>query len=181
MAGGRGSGSRGQIAVAFLLALADGRDRLGGIATKTDAVKEPMMSRKEKPYQGLTLLKQNHAEYPDSPDKAKLEVFENRHPGRDYWITFECPEFTSLCPITGQPDFGRITIRYIADKTCIESKSLKLYLFSFRNHPSFHEEVTNRILDDLVKACKPREMTVFGDFNPRGGISIKVEASHRKK
>lgn len=127
---------------------------------------------------GLTLLRKNVTDYPESPEKARLEAFENRHPGRNYWITFDCPEFTSLCPITNQPDFGRITIRYVPDRLCVESKSLKLYLFSFRNHNSFHEEVVNRILDDLVRICAPREMVVFGDFNARGGISIKVEARH---
>ena len=137
-----------------------------------------MASRKDSSNRGLTLLRKNFSDYPASPEKAVLESFENRHPGRDYWITFDCPEFTALCPITGQPDFGRITIRYIPGRNCLESKSLKLYLFSFRNHPSFHEEVVNRILDDLVKACRPREMVVFGDFNARGGISIQVEARH---
>jgi len=127
---------------------------------------------------GLTLLKRSVQNYPDSPDKARLEAFENTHKKRDYWITFNCPEFTALCPITGQPDFGRITIQYIPGKLCLESKSLKLYLFSFRNHGAFHEEVVNRILDDLVKAIKPKKALVQGEFNTRGGISITVEASH---
>lgn len=126
----------------------------------------------------LTQLGSANTLYPDSPDAAKLEVFDNSHPNRDYLIVLDCPEFTSICPITGQPDFGTIEIEYIADKRCIESKSLKLYLFSFRNHGAFHEEVVNRILDDLVKACKPRKAIVRGDFNPRGGIAIQVEASH---
>lgn len=117
-------------------------------------------------------------EYPDCPERARLETFANRHPDRDYWIVFECPEFTSLCPVTNQPDFGRITIRYIANRLCLESKALKLYLFSFRNHNVFHEEAVNRILDDLVAACRPRKMMVEGDFNPRGGISIKVRCRH---
>lgn len=129
-------------------------------------------------YQELTILKASQTSYPESPDKAKLESFENHYSHRDYWITFDCPEFTSRCPITHQPDFGRISIRYIPDKKCIESKSLKLYLFSFRNYNTFHEEVVNKILDDFVAACQPRRLIVSGDFNPRGGISIKVEAEY---
>ena len=129
-------------------------------------------------YKELTILKSSETSYPESPDEAKLETFENRYSSRDYWITFECPEFTSRCPITNQPDFGSISIRYIPDKKCIESKSLKLYLFSFRNHNTFHEEVVNRILDDIVAVCQPRHAIVSGDFNPRGGISIKVEAEY---
>ena len=128
----------------------------------------------------ITLLGQNKTEYPESPDDARLETFENQYAKRDYWITFECPEFTSRCPVTNQPDFGSITIRYIPEQKCIESKALKLYLFSFRNHNTFHEEAVNRILDDLVAACNPRKMTVTGNFNPRGGIRIDVEASYEK-
>ncbi len=130
-----------------------------------------------KEHKELTILKRSTARHPDSPDKAMLEAFRNTHEQRDYWITFECPEFTAICPVTGQPDFGHITIRYIPDKLCLESKSLKLYLFSFRNHGAFHEEVVNRILDNITKAIKPRHITVTGKFNPRGGISITVEAS----
>ena len=126
----------------------------------------------------LTILGKSKIKYPVSPDKAKLETFENKYPNRNYWISFDCPEFTSICPVTGQPDFGIITIRYIADKKCIESKSLKLYLFSFRNFATFHEEAVNRILDDIVKACNPRKASVTGEFLPRGGISISVEASY---
>ena len=126
----------------------------------------------------LTILGKSKIKYPVSPDKAKLETFENKYPNRNYWISFDCPEFTSICPVTGQPDFGIITIRYIADKKCIESKSLKLYLFSFRNFATFHEEAVNRILDDIVKACKPKKASVTGEFLPRGGISISVEASY---
>ena len=129
-------------------------------------------------YKELTILRQSENYYPDSPEQAKLEIFENTHKDRDYWITFDCPEFTSRCPITNQPDFGKITIRYIPDRWCIESKSLKLYLFSFRNYGTFHEEAVNRILDDIVAVCKPRRAAVVGDFNPRGGIAIKVEAEY---
>jgi 7-cyano-7-deazaguanine reductase len=126
----------------------------------------------------LTLLGKSRTRYPDSPEKAKLEAFRNVSPERDYWIEFDCPEFTALCPITGQPDFGHITIRYIPDRLCLESKSLKLYLFSYRNIGSFHEAAVNRILDDVIATIRPRQATVRGEFNPRGGISIRVEASH---
>jgi len=126
----------------------------------------------------LTLLKRSVTKCPDSPDDAKLEAFQNANSKRDYWIEFDCPEFTSLCPVTGQPDFGHITIRYIPNKLCLESKSLKLYLFSFRNFGTFHEEVVNRILDDLVRIVKPRNAIVTGKFNPRGGIAITVEAAY---
>ena len=132
-------------------------------------------------YSGLTLLKKNHKDYPDSPENAKLETFRNAYPNRDYVITFDCPEFTSLCPITGQPDFGHITVNYIAKEKCIESKALKLYLFSYRNHNTFHEVAVNSILDDLVAACDPKWMQVIGDFMPRGGIAIHVTAEHGKK
>jgi 7-cyano-7-deazaguanine reductase len=126
----------------------------------------------------LTLLKAGEKNYPTRPEDARLEVFENTHRKRDYWITFDCPEFTALCPITGQPDFGHLTIEYVPDRHCIESKSLKLYLFSFRNHGTFHEEVVNRVLDDLVKACKPRQAVVTGEFNARGGIALRVQATY---
>ncbi len=129
-------------------------------------------------HSGLTHLSRGTTNYDNKPDTKILEAFENSHPGRDYKITFKCPEFTALCPITGQPDFGVITISYIADKLCLESKSLKLYLFSYRNHGAFHEEVVNLILDDIVKTIKPRHITVTGNFNPRGGIAINVEASY---
>ena len=136
------------------------------------------MKEVESKYPGLTLLNRSAQAYPDSPDKAKLEAFENAYPKRDYWVHFDCPEFTCLCPITGQPDFAHITIRYIPNKLCLESKALKLYLFSFRNHGTFHEEVVNRILDDVVKAIKPRQAEVKGVFNPRGGIGITIEAEY---
>jgi len=106
----------------------------------------------------------------------ELEVFANPHPDRDYTIEMECPEFTSICPVTGQPDFGTIRIRYVPDQQCIELKSLKLYLWSYRQEGAFHEAVTNSILDDLVAACAPRQMTVVGDFNVRGGITTVVTA-----
>ena len=132
-------------------------------------------------YSGLTLLKKNHKDYPNTPEEAKIETFRNAFPKRDYVITFDCPEYTSLCPVTGQPDFGHITINYIAKEKCIESKALKLYLFSYRNHNTFHEVAVNTILDDLVAACEPKWMQVIGDFMPRGGIAIHVTAEHGKK
>ena len=108
-----------------------------------------------------------------------LETFPNPKPERDYEIAFDCPEFTCLCPKTGQPDFATIRIRYVPDQTCVELKSLKLYLWSFRNEGHFHEAVTNQILDELVSAVSPRHMTVEGDFLVRGGIHTVVRASHR--
>ena len=101
-----------------------------------------------------------------------LETFENKHQTNDYWVQFNCPEFTTLCPITGQPDFGEIIIKYIPDVRMVESKSLKLYLFSFRNHGDFHEVCVNIIMKDLVKLMDPRYIEVTGLFKPRGGISI---------
>lgn len=101
-----------------------------------------------------------------------LETFENKHQTNDYWVQFNCPEFTTLCPITGQPDFGEIIIKYIPDVRMVESKSLKLYLFSFRNHGDFHEDCVNIIMKDLVKIMDPRYIEVTGLFKPRGGISI---------
>jgi 7-cyano-7-deazaguanine reductase len=115
---------------------------------------------------------------PTTPSK-QLEVFPNPAPARDYEIRFECPEFTCLCPRTGQPDFATIRVRYVPDRRCVELKSLKLYLWSFRDEGHFHEAVTNRILDDLVAATRPREMTVEGDFLVRGGIHTTVIASYR--
>ena len=128
---------------------------------------------------GLTLLGKSGTDYPDQVDTTILETFPNRFPDREYLVRMETAEFTSLCPVTGQPDYGTVVIEYVPGPRCIESKSLKLYLFSYRNEPTFMETVTNRILDDLVRACSPREMTVRGIFQPRGGIGITVEASFR--
>lgn len=125
----------------------------------------------------LTLLGRSQSALPSTPGDARLESFPNQNPDRDYWIQLDCPEFTSLCPVTGQPDFARLEIRYVPDRCCVETKSLKFYLASFRNHPSFNEEVVNRILDDLIAACQPRKMTVTGEFGSRGGISLTVLAS----
>jgi 7-cyano-7-deazaguanine reductase len=107
-----------------------------------------------------------------------LETFPNPEPRRDYTIEFTCPEFTCLCPKTGQPDFATFTIRYVPGRTCVELKSLKLYLWSFRNEGHFHEAVTNRILDDLVRAVRPRRMEIVGDFMVRGGIHTVVTVTH---
>ncbi len=107
-----------------------------------------------------------------------LETFENRHQDNDYWVEFHCPEFTTLCPITGQPDFAEIIIRYIPDVRMVESKSLKLYLFSFRNHGDFHEDCVNIIMKDLVRLMEPRYIEVVGLFTPRGGIAIHPYANY---
>lgn len=109
---------------------------------------------------------------------VEIETFPNPFPGRDYNIDMECPEFTCLCPKTGQPDFGILDISYIPDKLCIELKSLKIYLISYRNEGGFHEKVVNIILDDLVSACKPKKMKIVGDFNVRGGIHTTVTVEH---
>ncbi len=134
------------------------------------------MQSDEKRFAGLTQLKASQTSFPLTPTAAKLETFDNMFTDRDYLIEFNCPEYTSLCPVTGQPDMGSIVIRYIPDKYCIESKSLKLYLFSFRNYNTFHEEAVNLILDTVVKACSPRRAEVVGRFCPRGGIAINVKA-----
>ena len=139
-----------------------------------------MVNNQER-FKDLTLLKRSENNYPTSPDQAKLETFDNKFPDRDYIITFDCPEYTSLCPVTNQPDFGHIIIRYIADKKCVESKSLKLYLYSFRNANTFHEESVNTILDALVAVAKPRKAEVVGLFRPRGGIAINVKATYGGK
>jgi len=117
---------------------------------------------------------------PSRPSK-KLETFANPAPSRDYIIETETAEFTCLCPKTGQPDFADISIRYIPEKLCVELKSLKLYLWSFRNEGAFHEAVVNKILDDLIEAIKPRFMEVTGDFKIRGGICTRVKASSGKR
>jgi len=114
---------------------------------------------------------------PTRPSKT-LETFPNPRPERDYEIQFECPEFTCVCPRTGQPDFATLRISYTPDKLCVELKSLKLYLWSFRDEGHFHEDVTNRILDDLVAAIAPRRMTIEGDFNVRGGIHTTIVVEH---
>jgi 7-cyano-7-deazaguanine reductase len=111
---------------------------------------------------------------------SAIETFPNPQPGRDYEIDIRCPEFTSMCPKTGLPDFGEIRITYVPDARCLELKALKYYLLEFRNKGIFYEAVTNAILDDLVAACAPRRMTVTGDFTPRGGIKTTVTATYNK-
>ncbi len=113
---------------------------------------------------------------PTRPSR-ELETFPNPNPGRDYVIEFECPEFTCLCPRTGQPDFAAIRVRYVPGRLCVELKSFKLYLWSYRNEGAFHEAVVNQILDDFARACEPRYAQVVGDFNVRGGIHTTVTAS----
>lgn len=115
---------------------------------------------------------------PTIPSRDQLETFANQFPSRDYTIEIVCPEFTSVCPKTGQPDFGVLTFRYIPAATCVELKSLKLYLQAFRNEGIFYENVTNRILDDLVAVLQPRRMTLVAQFTPRGGISSRIVVSH---
>jgi len=117
---------------------------------------------------------------PSRPSK-KLETFSNPSPGRDYRIHMEIPEFTCVCPMTGQPDFATLVLDYVPDKWCVELKSLKLYVWSFRDEGAFHEAVTNRILDDLVRATQPRLMRLEARFNVRGGITTSVVAEHRKR
>ncbi len=124
------------------------------------------------------LLGRSEARLPECPDSKILETFPNPKPGRPYIITFETEDFTSLCPVTGQPDFAEISIEYIPAKLCVESKSLKFYLASFRYEKAFNEAVVNRILDDFVAACKPAAATITGDFAARGGIALSVEAHH---
>jgi 7-cyano-7-deazaguanine reductase len=117
-------------------------------------------------------------EYKSDYAPEVLETFENKHPDNDYWVQFNCPEFTSLCPITGQPDFAEIKIHYIPGDRMVESKSLKLYLFSFRNHGDFHEDCVNKIMKDLVHLMDPKYIEVLGLFTPRGGISIYPYANY---
>lgn len=127
----------------------------------------------------LTLLG-GKTEYPSDYAPAVLEAFANKHPGRDYWVNLNCPEFTSLCPITGQPDFATIVINYIPDELLVESKSIKIYLFSFRNHGAFHEDCVNIIMNDLINLMHPKYIEVNGLFTPRGGISIHPYANYGK-
>lgn len=122
-------------------------------------------------------LGQSNTDYPSNYSPDVLEAFANKNPGKVAWTTFVCTEFTSLCPKTGQPDFAKIYINYIADKKMVESKSLKLYLFSFRNHGDFHEDCVQKICDDLEKLMKPHYLEVIGEFTPRGGIAIYPFAS----
>jgi 7-cyano-7-deazaguanine reductase len=140
-----------------------------------------MNRSRNKKYAGLTLLGSSEAAFPKSPQQAKIETFPNPKPDRDYRIRLDCPDFTSLCPVTGQPDFAEIVVEYVPGKLCVETKSVKLYLSSYRNVHSFNEQVINHILDDLVKVCQPRRMTIEGRFAPRGGLSLTVVAEHSSR
>lgn len=134
--------------------------------------------RTDKELEGVTLLGNQSTVYSDNYNPDVLETFENKHPENEYVVRFECPEFTTLCPKTGQPDFGRIYISYIPRERMVESKSLKLYLFSFRNHGDFHEDCVNIIMKDLCRLMDPRYIEVEGRFMPRGGISIHPFANY---
>lgn len=134
--------------------------------------------RDEQQLKGVTLLGNTGVKYPTQYAPEVLETFVNKHPGNEYLVTFTCPEFTSLCPKTGQPDFAKIIINYIPRERMVESKSLKLYLFSFRNHGDFHEDCVNIIMKDLCRLMDPRYIEVKGIFTPRGGISIYPFANY---
>lgn len=133
--------------------------------------------RQPKDLRTVTLLGNTVTKYKSDYDPTILEKFPNKNPGSDAWTTFVCTEFTSLCPKTSQPDFAKIFINYIADKEMVESKSMKMYLFSFRNHGDFHEDCIQKMCDDLYKLMKPKYIEVVGEFTPRGGISIYPYAS----
>lgn len=139
-----------------------------------------MTGRNKKETDGITLLGNQGTKYPDDYAPELLETFINKHPDNDYFVKFNCPEFTSLCPITGQPDFAAITISYVPDIRMVESKSLKLYLFSFRNHGDFHEDCVNIIMKDLIRLMDPKYIEVWGKFTPRGGISIDPYCNYGK-
>lgn len=130
------------------------------------------MSRSANELQGVSQLGAAKTAYPTDYAPQLLESFANKHPDNDYFVKFNCPEFTSLCPVTGQPDFATIYISYVPDKLLVESKSLKLYLFSFRNHGDFHEDCVNIIMKDLRNLLQPKYIEVWGKFLPRGGLSI---------
>lgn len=134
--------------------------------------------RTDEEIKGVTLLGNTGVKYPDQYCPEILETFKNKHPENEYLVTFTCPDFTSLCPKTGQPDFAKIIINYIPREDMVESKSLKLYLFSFRNHGDFHEDCVNIIMKDLVRLMNPRYLEVIGLFTPRGGISIYPFANY---
>ena len=131
--------------------------------------------------ENLTLLGNKNVPYTFDYNPGVLETFDNKHPGNDYFVKFNCPEFTSLCPITGQPDFATVTISYIPNQKMVESKSLKLYLFSFRNHGDFHEDCVNIIMKDLIRLMDPKYIEVWGKFLPRGGISIDPYCNYGMK
>lgn len=125
----------------------------------------------------LTLLGHSETGVPESPERSILETFANHNAKRNYWIKLDCREFSSLCPVTGQPDYARIRIEYIPGELCVETKSLKFYLASYRNQAGFNEEIVNRIADDLIAVCQPRKLFIQGAFGARGGIGLTVEAT----
>lgn len=137
--------------------------------------------RNEKELDGLSHLGNAKTQYPSTYSPKMLEKFDNKHPGKNQWVTFVCTEFTSLCPLTGQPDFAKIFINYIANKEMVESKALKLYLFSFRNHGDFHEDCVQKICNDIEALIQPKYLEVLGEFTPRGGIAIYPFASCHDK
>ncbi|MBE5983712.1 MAG: NADPH-dependent 7-cyano-7-deazaguanine reductase QueF [Paenibacillaceae bacterium] len=139
-----------------------------------------MSGRNSEETKGLTHLGSQGTVYETDYNKGVLETFLNKHPNNDYFVKFNCPEFTSLCPITGQPDFASITISYVPGEQMVESKSLKLYLFSFRNHGDFHEDCMNIIMKDLIALMHPKYIEVWGKFTPRGGISIDPYCNYGK-
>ena len=139
-----------------------------------------MHSRSEKELEGVTLLGNQGTQYAFDYTPNVLEAFVNKHPENEYLVTLDCPEFTSLCPKTGQPDFGHIVINYIPRIKMVESKSLKLYLFSFRNRGDFHEDCVNIIMKDLIKLMDPKYIEVWGKFLPRGGLSIDPYCNYGK-
>ncbi|ARD55889.1 preQ(1) synthase [Bacillus safensis] len=139
-----------------------------------------MTTRKPEELEGVTLLGNQGTNYLFDYAPQVLETFPNKHTNRDYFVKFNCPEFTSLCPQTGQPDFATVYISYIPNEIMVESKSLKLYLFSFRNHGDFHEDCMNIIMNDLIELMDPRYIEVWGKFTPRGGISIDPYTNYGK-
>ena len=140
-----------------------------------------MTGRNEKELEGVSLLGNQNNVYRADYAPEVLETFPNKHPENDYFVKFNCPEFTSLCPKTGQPDFATIYISYVPGERMVESKSLKLYLFSFRNHGDFHEDCVNKIMKDLIRLMDPKYIEVTGLFTPRGGISIYPYANYGRK
>ena len=140
-----------------------------------------MSGRNKEELNGVTLLGNQGTKYPMDYAPEMLETFVNKHQDTDYFVKFNCPEFTSLCPLTGQPDFATIYISYVPVVKMVESKSLKLYLFSFRNHGDFHEDCINIIMKDLVKLMDPKYIEVWGKFTPRGGISIDPYTNYGRK
>lgn len=136
--------------------------------------------RNREELKGISHLGCNGTKYPDDYAPEVLETFENKHIGNDYFVKFNCPEFTSLCPITGQPDYANIIISYVPNRYMVESKALKLYLYSFRNHGDFHEDCMNIIMKDLIRVMDPKYIEVWGKFTPRGGISIDPYCNYGK-